>query len=138
MSQAIPAPLCTLILPSGRRCGAPALRGKRFCYHHAGKHLDFTRERRLSLRLERLENQLANTDTAGLLSFLHQQLNTLPKTLSRFPEVSLTLTCALARLDAITTLESIPNEYTQQNQQFAAYFKRVSAESMYYSQNIQN
>jgi hypothetical protein len=29
-----PCPICTHILPNGHRCGSPAMRGERHCYHH--------------------------------------------------------------------------------------------------------
>lgn len=138
MSQTTPAPLCTLILPNGKRCGSPALRGKRLCYHHTGKHLDFSRERRLAGRLERLNSRLDKMSTAELLLTLQQQLATLPKTLSRFPEVNATLTSALGRLQAITTLESLIYDYAQRNQHFAAYLKRTQAESNTYANAMQN
>jgi len=138
MSATTPAPLCTLILPNGKRCGSPALRGKRFCYHHSGKHLDYTRDRRLAGRLERLSNQYDEMKTADLLLTLHRQLGTLPKTLSRFPEVAHILTYTLDRLNAITALESLLNDYLQRNQKFAASSKAAVAESTSSTQNRQN
>lgn len=32
-------PICQLIKSDGRRCGSPALQGKRFCYYHYGRPL---------------------------------------------------------------------------------------------------
>lgn len=128
MAATAPAPLCTRIMPSGNRCGSPALRGKRFCYHHSGKHREFTRERLLCRRFERLRSQLDAMNTAELLVTLHSQLAGLCKTINRFPETAFTLSCALDRLEAITSLESILSTYIQHNQQFAAYIEGASIE----------
>jgi hypothetical protein len=138
VAATIPAPLCTLIMPNGKRCGSPALRGKRFCYFHTGKHLDFTHARRLAGRLDRLNTRLNKMSTAELLLTLRQQLETLPKTLSRFPELNCTLTNALGRLEAITTLESILHRNADHNQQFAAPRSRVAARSITYPLSEQN
>lgn len=138
MAPSIPAPLCTLILSTGKRCGSPALRGKRFCYHHSRNHLDHTRDRRIARRLERLSVRLDSMSTAELLQTLHRQLGTLPKTLSRYPEVSCTLNNALGRLKAIITLESILYEYKHHNQKFASYLTRVAPESTTSTQDRQN
>jgi hypothetical protein len=138
MSQSIPAPLCTRIMPSGKRCGSPALRGKRFCYHHSGKHREFSREHLLCRRFERLRSRLDSMDTAELLLTLHSQLAGLCKTINRFPETAYTLSFALDRLEAITALESALNTYIQRNQQFAAYLKGVAVKSTTSQQVIQN
>ncbi|MGB0125308.1 MAG: hypothetical protein WA400_01235 [Silvibacterium sp.] len=130
MAASNPARQCTLILPSsGKRCGGVALRGKPFCYHHDGNHKEHTRERILCQRLDRLGDRLAAMDTAQLLNFLQQKLTALPKTLSRFPEVSYALVYALDRLGEITSLESTLRWFVQQNQQFAASLQAMSSES---------
>jgi hypothetical protein len=64
-----------------------------------------------------------------LLNTLHRLLNTLPKTLSRFPEVSFTLTYTLDRLAEITSLESILYAFAKQNQEVVAKFTAKAAES---------
>ena len=33
-ASASPCPLCTHILPNGRHCGSPSMRGEQHCYHH--------------------------------------------------------------------------------------------------------
>ena len=114
-----PVRQCTLIMPaSGKRCGSLAQRGKAFCYHHAGNHRALTRERLVCERLDRLGEKLNTLNTAELLDFIHQKLGTLPKTLTRFPEVGYTLTYTLDRLSEITALESMLRVFLQQNQNF--------------------
>jgi hypothetical protein len=138
MAQFKPAPLCTRIMPSGKHCGSPALRGKRVCYHHSGKHREFTRERLLCRRLERLSTRLDGMKTADLLLTLQGQLSKLSKTLTRFPETACTLSHTLDRLEEITSLESILYDYVQHNQQFAAYLTGAIAESITSQQDVQN
>lgn len=138
MAATTPAALCTLILNSGKRCGSPALRGKRFCYHHSGNHRNHTRDRRLIHRLERLSSFYDGMNTAEMLLTLHRQLSKLTKTLTRFPEVAHTLTYTLDRIEAITVLESLLIDQLQQNQKFAAYAKGSAAESVSSPQGRQN
>ena len=138
MAATAPAPLCTTILADGKRCGSPALRGKRFCFHHTGNHRNYTRERRLACRLEGLSSHYDGMNTAEMLLTLHRQLSKLTKTLTRFPEVAHTLTYTLDRLTAITTLESMLMEQLQYNQKFAAYIRGADAESASSPQHRRN
>jgi len=128
-----PVPQCTLIMPSGKRCGGVAMRGKRFCYHHTGNQRQLTRERIMCERLDRIGARMDAMDTAELLCFLHQKLGTMTKTCLRFPEVGYTLTYTLDRLTEITSLESTLRMFLAQNQQFAG---RVQA-SRSHSSNLQ-
>ena len=129
MAASNPVRQCTLImLSSGNRCRGVALRNKPFCYHHDGNQKKHTRERNLCQRLDRLGDKLDAMDTAQLLNFLQQKLTTLPKTLSRFPEVSYTLVYALDRLGEITSLESALRHYVSQYQQFARYQSAVPSQ----------
>lgn len=102
MPPAKHAALCTFSMPSGDSCRSVALSGHRFCYHHARRSPNSYRDRAIIRRLDHLGDQLSAMDTAQLLGALHRQLCTLPKTLSRFPEVAFTLTCTLNRLAEIT------------------------------------
>jgi hypothetical protein len=129
MAATKPAPLCTLVMPSGKRCGSPALRGKPFCYHHVRKHRDYTRDLMLVLRFDRLGDQLDAMDTPQLLNFLHQKLATLTKTFRRFPEVGFTLVYTLDRIGEITSLESTLRLFLQQNQEFAARAQAIPNQS---------
>lgn len=118
--RAKPARLCALIMPAtGKRCGSLALRGEQFCYHHAANHKQFTGERDLCQRLDRLTQKLDDMDIPVLLDFLREKLVTLQKTLRRFPEVAHTLTYTLDRLEAAKYPKSNTSQIPQQNQKFA-------------------
>ena len=139
MAASKPARQCTLImLSTGKRCGGVALRGKPFCYHHDGNHKEHTRERILCQRLDRLGDKLDAMDTAQLLNFLQQKLTALPKTLSRFPEVSYALVYTLDRIGEITSLESTLRRFLQQNQQFVAACRQCRANPATYPQYLRN
>jgi hypothetical protein len=127
MAATTPAPLCTTILPNGKRCGSFALRGKRICYHHSGVRSSSARDRRLARRMDQLNSQFDRMGTADLLVHLHKQLSTLPKTLSRFPEVSFALVYTLTRLEEISSLESRIPKLAQRNQKVARRLKPAPA-----------
>jgi hypothetical protein len=117
MATTKPVPLCTLIMPSGNRCGSPALRDQRFCYHHSGSHRLRTREELLGKRLERLGNKLDAMDISELLLFVHHKVESLQKTFNRFPEVRYTLTYTLDRIDELKSFESELRWFIHQVQQ---------------------
>jgi hypothetical protein len=119
MAACKPARLCALVFPSGKRCGSIALRNQSYCYHHAGNHQAYSRDRFLCERLGRVREKLDAMPASSLLNFLHQQLCTLPKTMHRFPEVDFTLTYTLDRIDEIKALESTISSFLQQNQELA-------------------
>jgi hypothetical protein len=125
-------------MPTGKRCGSPAQRDKAFCYHHLGNHRVFTRERLVCERLDRLGEKLDAMNAAELLNFVHRKLCTLPKTLTRFPEVSYTVTYALDRLSEIAALESTLRSFVQQNQDFAGMFRRTPPNPVTCQQAPQN
>ena len=129
MSAFKPAPLCALIMSSGKQCGSPAMRGTRFCYNHSTKHRVSKSERLLVERLERLLAQLEVMDIAGVLDLLHQKLITLPKTLSRFPDVDFTLTYTLDRIHEVIFLESRLSQLLPQNQEFAMPLRAMDSDS---------
>ena len=119
MAACKPVRLCALVFVSGKRCGSPALRNQLYCYHHAGNHRAYTRDRFLCDRLGRIREKLDAMPASALLNFLHQQLCNLPKTLHRFPEIDFTLTYTLDRIEEITALESVLSSFLQQNQELA-------------------
>ena len=119
MAACKPVRLCALIYVSGKRCGSPALRNQPYCYHHAGNHQAYTRDRYLCDRLGRIREKLDAMPASALLNFLHQELCKLPKTLHRFPEIDFTLTYTLDRIEEITALESVFSSFLQQNQELA-------------------
>jgi hypothetical protein len=122
MAACKPVRLCALVFVSGKRCGSPALRNQPYCYHHAGNHQAYTRDRYLCDRLGRIREKLDAMPASALLNFLHQQLCNLPKTLHRFPEIDFTLTYTLDRIEEITALESTLSSLLQQNQELARMF----------------
>jgi hypothetical protein len=124
MAACKPVRLCALVFVSGKRCGSPALRNQPYCYHHAGNHQAYTRDRYLCDRLGRIREKLDAMPASALLNFLHQQLCNLPKTLHRFPEIDFTLTYTLDRIEEITALESVFSSFLQQNQELAPMLHR--------------
>ena len=129
MSAFKPAPLCALIMSTGKQCGSPAVRGTRFCYNHSSKNRISRRERHLVERLERLHAQLEVMDIAGVLDLLHQKLITLPKTLSRFPDVDFTLSYMLDRIHEVISLESGLRQLLPQYQEFAMPLHATGSDS---------
>lgn len=119
MAACKPTRLCALVFPSGKRCGSIALRNQSYCYHHAGNHQAYSRDRFLCERLGRVKEKLDAMPASSLLNFLYQQLCTLPKTMHRFPEINFTLTYTLDRIDEIKALESIISSFPQQNHELA-------------------
>lgn len=122
-------PLCTLTLSNGRRCQAVALRNQRFCRHHIGNHRQHTRERRLGQRLDRLSDRLDEMNAAKLLSFLHQILIPLSKTLTRYPELQHTLIYTLDRLNEINTLESNIYKIILENHELTAQLQAIHSKN---------
>ena len=80
-------------------------------------------------RLERLRDQLEVMDIAGVLDLLHQKLVTLPKTLSRFPDVDFTLTYTLDRIHEVIFLESRLSQLLPQNQELAMPLRAMGSNS---------
>lgn len=124
-----PARQCTLIKPYGNRCGAMALRGKRFCYHHNGNHQKVTRDRLLVQRLDCLTEKMNAMDAAALLNFLHHQLSGLTQTLIRFPIVAHTVVYTIERIGEITSLESAIRTFLSQYQEHVASLQAAPIET---------
>jgi hypothetical protein len=89
--------ICTFTLPSGRRCGAIALRGRAFCYHH-----DRSRRRiaqgALDVKLARYRRELDAMDLPRLLNALLEKLDRIHAIVPAYPEVQLILAVATSRL----------------------------------------
>lgn len=130
MAACKPAPQCALILPSGKRCGSPALRNQRHCHFHRSSHCELIRERLASERLDGFGQRLDTLTVTELLMFLHEKLCMLLKTMSRFPEVSYTLTYTLDRLAEIRALESGIYALMHENQEFASMIAAKTNELM--------
>ena len=138
MAASKPAALCTLIMPSGKRCGGMALRNQRFCWAHIRTHRALERERILGSILDRLGDKIAAMDTGELLNFLHQKLGRLQKTLRRYPEVGYTLTVTLDRIEEIDRMESNLRLQIKQNHQLLEEIRRYQLNSGRYAQNSSN
>ncbi len=70
------APLCRHIMPSGKRCGSPALRGASFCYYHSNlNRVERARKKSLPMPFAPLEDmrgiQLALTQLFNLADNPH-------------------------------------------------------------------
>ena len=63
---------CRHVLADGRKCHAPALRGKSYCYHHTKLHF-----RRWGAREPRMLKTLALNDPRGLQTAVAEVLTTL-------------------------------------------------------------
>jgi len=118
MATGKPQGLCTLIMPTGKLCGSPAVRNQKFCYNHIRNHRAYERGHVHTRMLERLGSQIDAMETPELLDFLHQKLARLRKTLNRFPDVHYTLMASLDRIGEITQMESILRQQVRQNQEF--------------------
>ena len=63
---------CRHILPNGRKCHSPALRGKPFCFHHAKLHF-----RNSAARKPRELAQLSTDDLRGIRTALSEAITSL-------------------------------------------------------------
>jgi hypothetical protein len=63
---------CRHILPNGRKCHSPALRGKPFCFHHAKLHF-----RNSATRKPRELPQLAIEDLHGIQTAVNKAITAL-------------------------------------------------------------
>ncbi|MGB0125441.1 MAG: hypothetical protein WBP63_18520 [Silvibacterium sp.] len=138
MAASKPAALCTLIMPSGKRCGGMALRNQRFCRAHSATHRVYERERILGEIMDRLGDKIDDMSTSELLCFLHQKLGRLPKTLNRFPDVAYTLTATLDRINEIIEMESVLKQQIQQNQLLLEKIREYQMNSKAYAQGLSN
>jgi hypothetical protein len=129
-----PVALCTLVMPSGKRCRAVALRNQSFCRAHGSTHRLYERDRAFNPILERLEEKIAAMDTSELLHLLHQKLGRLPKTLSRFPDIAYTVAATMDRLDEINQMESNLKLQTQQNHILLTKIQKYQLNSNAYRQ----
>ena len=131
-------PLCTLTLPSGKRCGCPAMRNQKFCYHHTRNHTGHERAQARDRMLERLDSKISAMNTAELLYLLHSQLSRLNKTLNRFPEIHYTLLAALERIAEISQMESTLRQQIRQNHEFMNRLVEGRLNSATWAQNTAN
>lgn len=138
MAASKPAALCTLIMPSGKRCGGMALRNQRFCWAHIRTHRISERERILAKMMDRLGDKIEEMDTPELLYFLHRKLERLQTTFSRFPDVRYTLVAALDRVEEIAQMESNLRLQIKQNHQLLEEIRKYQLNSGMYAQNCSN
>jgi len=138
MAASKPVALCTLVMPSGNRCRAIALRNQRFCRAHSQTRRVYERERTVVQMLDRLKLKVDALDTPDLLYLLHQRLGRLQKTLRRFPDAGYILTAALDRIDEIKQLESQAKQQMQQNHLLLAEIRKYQMKSGAYAQVISN
>jgi hypothetical protein len=66
--------ICTFTLPAGRRCGAVALRGRAFCYHHDRSPRRIAQDT-LDIKLARYRRELESMDLPRLLEALLEKLD---------------------------------------------------------------
>jgi hypothetical protein len=138
MAACKPAALCTLIMPSGKRCGGMALRNQRFCWAHSQNHRAHERGHARARMIDRLGIQIDAMTASELLFFLHQKLGRLRKTLNRFPDVNYTLIAALDRTEEIIQMESSLKQQIRQNQILLEEIRRYQLNSRGYAQNRSN
>jgi len=89
--------ICTFTLPSGRRCGAVALRGRAFCYHHDRSPRRIAQDT-LDVKLARYRRELEGMDLPRLLEALLEKLDLIQAILPGYPEARLILGVASCRL----------------------------------------
>jgi hypothetical protein len=89
--------ICTFTLPTGRRCGAIALRGRAFCYHHDRSPRRIAQDT-LDIKLARYRRELESMDLPRLLEALLEKLDLLQAILPGYPEARLILGVASCRL----------------------------------------
>ena len=92
--------ICTFTLPSGRRCGAVALRGRAFCYHHDRSPRRIAQDT-LEVKLARYRRELDAMDLPRLLNTLLEKLDLIRAIIPAFPEAQLILAVASHRLAVI-------------------------------------
>ncbi len=89
--------ICTFTMPSGRRCGAVALRGRAFCYHHDRSPRRIAQDT-LSVKLARYRRELDAMDLPRLLEALLEKLDLLRAAIASYPEAQLVVAVASHRL----------------------------------------
>jgi len=89
--------ICTFTMPSGRRCGAVALRGRAFCYHHDRSPRRIAQDT-LSVKLARYRRELDAMDLPRLLEALLEKLDLLRAAIASYPEAQLIVAVASHRL----------------------------------------
>ncbi len=95
------AALCTRLLPTGKTCAQPALRGERLCRFH-----NDARSRAIAEHDERmfaLGDQLDAMTIYQLLETLLDKLNNIRTIVRAFPEAKQTLVIAINRLAELTS-----------------------------------
>lgn len=136
MAASKPVLLCTLTMPNGQRCGSPALRGKRFCYHHSRTERISERERHFQQRLGRIVTQIEAMNTSQLLHFLFEKLEPMQKTLKRFPDAYCALIAALERVHEISEMESESKRQMRLNEQLLSHIQQIQMTSIMYKQGL--
>lgn len=92
--------ICTYTLPAGRRCGAVALRGRAFCYHHDRSPRRILQDT-LDVKLTRYRRELDTMDLPRLLEALLEKLDLISTIIPGYPEARLILGLASCRLAGI-------------------------------------
>ena len=89
--------ICTFTMPTGRRCGAVALRGRAFCHHHDRSRRRIAQDA-LDVKLARYRRELDAMDLPRLLNTLLQKLDLIHAIIPAYPEAQLILGLASCRL----------------------------------------
>ena len=75
-------------LPAGRRCGAVALCGRAFCYHHDRSPRRIAQDT-LNVKLARYRRELESMDLPRLLEALLEKLDLISTIIPGYPEATL-------------------------------------------------
>ena len=89
--------ICTFTMPTGRRCGAVALRGRAFCHHHDRSRRRIAQDA-LDVKLARYRRELDAMDLPRLLNALLEKLDLIHAIIPAYPEAQLILGLASCRL----------------------------------------
>jgi hypothetical protein len=92
--------ICTFTLPSGRRCGAIALRGRAFCHHHDRSPRRIAQDT-LNVKLSRYRRELDAMDLPRLLNALLEKLDLIRAIIPAYPEARLVLAVVSNRLAVV-------------------------------------
>ena len=85
--------ICTFTLPSGRRCGVPALRGRAFCRHHDRSPRRIVQDN-LAAKMARYRRELEAMDLPRLFDALLEKLDLIQAIIPAYPEAQLILLVA--------------------------------------------
>lgn len=92
--------ICTFTFPTGRRCGAVALRGHGLCRHHFSRRL---LQDHMDVKLARYRRELDAMDMPRLLNALLEKLDLIRALIPAYPEAQLILAVTSNRLAVLVS-----------------------------------